>query len=80
MMGSNKHGKLGIGLSYEQCQKIAQPVLVNELTNSHIVDVSLGKSHSLAVCSKGKIYAWGKVSDWFPSYEDFSELKSLNRP
>jgi alpha-tubulin suppressor-like RCC1 family protein len=70
MLGSNKHGKLGIGLTQEQCLKISQPVLVNELSSSHVVDVSLGKSHTLAICSKGKVFAWGKVQEGFPCFED----------
>jgi alpha-tubulin suppressor-like RCC1 family protein len=66
VMGSNIHGKLGVGMSYEQCNKVTKPVLVNEVTNNSIIDVALGKSHSLAVCSKGKVYAWGKVAEGFP--------------
>ena len=66
MVGSNKHGKLGIGLTYEQCQKISQPVLVSELSSSHITDISLSKSHSLAICNRGRVFAWGKVDEGFP--------------
>ncbi len=80
MVGSNKHGKLGIGLTYEQCQKISQPVLVSELSNSHIVDISLAKSHSLAVCSKGRVFAWGKITEGFPMCEDFQSSKELIKP
>ncbi len=43
---------------------------MNELANSNVVDVSLGNSHSLAVCSKGKIFAWGKVEEGFPTFND----------
>ena len=46
-------------------------MLVSELSNSHIVDISLAKSHSLAVCNKGKVFAWGKVSEGFAKFEDF---------
>ena len=80
MVGSNKNGKLGIVLTYEQCQKISQPVLVSELSNSHIVDISLAKSHSLAVCSKGRVFAWGKITKGFPMCEDFQSSKELIKP
>lgn len=53
-------------------------MLVNELTNSHILDVSLGKSHSLAVCSKGKVYAWGKVGEG--ALEQVSDMKCIMKP
>ncbi len=53
-------------------------MLVNELSNSHIIDVSLGKSHSVAVCSKGKVFAWGKSSEGFPGYE--GDSKTINKP
>ncbi len=70
VMGSNKHGKLGVGLTYEQCRKVTKPVIVNEITNSSIINVDIGKSHSIAVCSKGKVFAWGKISEGFPTFDD----------
>lgn len=54
-------------------------MLVNELTNSHIVNVSLGKSHSLAVCAKGKVFAWGKVGEGFPEQAS-AEIKCVMKP
>jgi alpha-tubulin suppressor-like RCC1 family protein len=53
---------------------------VSELSNSHIVDISLSKSHSLAICNKGKVFAWGKVSEGFPMYEDFQSSKEIIKP
>jgi len=79
-MGSNKHGKLGLGLTFEQCHKVTKPVLVNEITNSTILDVSLGKSHSLAVCSKGKVFAWGKMSEGFPNFKDLDQRNPVLKP
>jgi alpha-tubulin suppressor-like RCC1 family protein len=42
--------------------------------------VSLGKSHSLAVCSKGKVFAWGKVSEGFPLYKELEKKNSALKP
>ena len=62
-MGSNKHGKLGLNLSYEECKGVSQPVLVTELSSSPVTDVSLGKRHSLAACHNQTVYSWGKMFD-----------------
>lgn len=62
-MGSNKHGKLGLNLSYEECKGVSQPVLVTELSSSPVTDVSLGKRHSLVACHNQTVYSWGKSFD-----------------
>jgi E3 ubiquitin-protein ligase HERC3 len=80
VMGSNNHGKLGIGLTFEQCQKVTKPVLVNEISNNTIVDMSFGKSHSLAVCQRGKVFAWGKVSEGFPTFNDLDRKAPVLKP
>jgi alpha-tubulin suppressor-like RCC1 family protein len=71
MMGSNKHAKLGIGLSQEACPFALQPVLVESLTNVH--DVSLGKRNSMALTQDGEVFAWGQCSIGFPGYEQIGE-------
>jgi len=80
VLGSNNHGKLGIGLTFEQCQKVTKPVLVNEVSNNTIVDMSFGKSHSLAVCQRGKVFAWGKVSEGFPTFNDLDPKNPVLKP
>lgn len=62
-MGSNKHGKLGLNLTYEECKSVSQPVLVTELSSSPVTDVSLGKRHSLAACHSKSVFSWGKTFD-----------------
>lgn len=80
VMGSNKHGKLGLGLPYEECARVFEPTVVTSLQGVTVLDVSLGKAHGLCACDSGRIYAWGRVQEGFPNFQDFSGLDSLPRP
>ena len=56
--GSNANGRLGIGNEFTQ----AAPQAVNQaglLADKTIVQVATGASHTLALTSEGKVYAWG---------------------
>lgn len=60
--GKNTHGELGSGENY--------PVCVNELTkvkgmiaDKNIIAVATGRKHSLALDSRGAVYAWGCNED-----------------
>jgi alpha-tubulin suppressor-like RCC1 family protein len=57
--GDNAFGQLGNGSSESRFDK---PVAVDRtgvLAGKHIVAISAGDSHSLALSSDGKLYAWG---------------------
>ena len=53
MMGSNKHGKLGLGLSQEEAAFVSHPMLVENLNQVSIIDISLGNRNSMAATDKG---------------------------
>ncbi len=58
--GNNRVGQLGIGrTSYEQTlpQNITTRFLLS--TNEKIVDISLGREHTMALSSSGKLFTWG---------------------
>lgn len=46
-MGSNKEGKLGLGLTYNELNRSTSPRLIESISN--IVQISAGESHSVAV-------------------------------
>jgi alpha-tubulin suppressor-like RCC1 family protein len=56
MMGSNEHGKLGVGSDSEI---IGEPTLIETLRPQVIKEVSLGYSHALAITSLDELYGWG---------------------
>ena len=56
-------------------------MLVTGLSESPVVDISLGKRHSLASCRGQKVFAWGKVFDGFPMHDlDLEGVEFLTRP
>jgi hypothetical protein len=58
--GNNRVGQLGIGrLSAEEIlpQNITTRFLLS--TNERIIDISLGREHSMALSSAGKLFTWG---------------------
>mmetsp|Transcript_31050 Transcript_31050/g.30502 ORF Transcript_31050/g.30502 Transcript_31050/m.30502 type:complete len:110 (+) Transcript_31050:211-540(+) len=59
--GSNKEGKLGLGLAYSELPFSICPRLVESLTN--VSSVACGSDHSLACDSQGRVYGWGSA-EW----------------
>jgi alpha-tubulin suppressor-like RCC1 family protein len=60
-MGSNKDGKLGLGLTYQELNRSTSPRLVESLTD--IVQISAGEGHSIAVDRKWQAYGWGQADN-----------------
>lgn len=59
--GMNSHGQLGDGTLTQQDSPVAVD-MSGVLNDATIVDVRLGRSHTLAIDSTGKLYAWGQNS------------------
>ncbi|MFA4986437.1 MAG: hypothetical protein WC712_07635 [Candidatus Brocadiia bacterium] len=55
-MGGNTEGQLGLG---DNSHKYT-PLLVTGLSGKGVVEVAAGQAHSLARCSDGSVYAWGR--------------------
>nr|XP_040571931.1 LOW QUALITY PROTEIN: uncharacterized protein LOC121121113 [Lepeophtheirus salmonis] len=53
--GLSKYGQLGHG----NCCDQKRPALIKSLTHKHIVDISAGRYHSLALDSEGGVWSWG---------------------
>jgi uncharacterized repeat protein (TIGR02543 family) len=62
MWGNNQAGQLGIGnlndLYSSLPIEITDKFLLND--NEHIIDISLGMDHSIAVTSQGRVFTWGR--------------------
>ena len=62
-MGSNEHGKLGLGISYKELIQSASPRLVESIKG--VRSVAAGLHHSMAVGrdpnNKSKVYGWGQA-------------------
>lgn len=60
-MGSNEHGKLGLGLTYKELIQSASPRLVESI--KAVRSVAAGLHHSIAVGrdtnNRAKVYGWG---------------------
>ncbi|CAG0896609.1 unnamed protein product, partial [Darwinula stevensoni] len=53
--GVGKYGQLGIG----EYKKAKFPVRVHNLEHNHLIDVTAGQFHSMALTESGNLYAWG---------------------
>jgi alpha-tubulin suppressor-like RCC1 family protein len=56
-MGSNSHGKLGIGSKHVTHSK--SPQLIEALLGPLVTQVSCGDHHSAVITSSGECYTWG---------------------
>ncbi|CAI5946120.1 unnamed protein product [Closterium sp. NIES-64] len=54
--GSNEYGQLGTG----DTQPRSLPVDLPQLTHAHVVDITAGGWHSMAVSRSGQVWAWGR--------------------
>ncbi|KAG5207532.1 hypothetical protein JEQ12_017296 [Ovis aries] len=57
--GDNSRGQLG----RKGTPRGEQPERIPALETLHVALVSCGKEHSLAVCHKGRVFAWGAASE-----------------
>lgn len=54
--GLNNHGQLGNGSK----ENTSLPTLVHGLEGQHVVMMSGGEHHTIAVTAEGKVYCWGR--------------------
>ncbi|KAG8235979.1 hypothetical protein J437_LFUL015133, partial [Ladona fulva] len=54
--GSAQFGQIGVGMSSGQSP---YPTLVESLCEEHIVEISAGQYHSMALTEDGRVYTWG---------------------
>ncbi|XP_049804341.1 probable E3 ubiquitin-protein ligase HERC4 isoform X1 [Schistocerca nitens] len=54
--GSDSHGQLGVGLD---CVSQPLPKMIKALATSHVVQITSGHNHCLALTNNGELYAWG---------------------
>ncbi|XP_051008249.1 probable E3 ubiquitin-protein ligase HERC6 [Acomys russatus] len=71
--GDNSWGQLG--QRREHCTELPEPI--QALNNLHIDHVSCGKEHSMAVCHKGKVFAWGAGSHGQLGIGEFKEINIM---
>ena len=57
-MGSNSHGQLGLGFTFEQLEKVYFPTYVNNLV---AIKIRCGENHSFALDKNGFAHGWGRV-------------------
>jgi len=60
-MGSNSHGKLGIGSKHLTHSKT--PHLIEALLGPLVTQISCGDHHSAVITSSGECYTWGRGTD-----------------
>ncbi|CAK7316972.1 Probable E3 ubiquitin-protein ligase HERC6 [Vulpes lagopus] len=79
--GDNSRGQLG----HRGAPRSTQLKRIRALETLHVDLVSCGKEHSLAVCHKGRVFAWGAGSEGQLGTEEFKEtnlipmkIKTLN--
>ncbi|XP_019320182.2 probable E3 ubiquitin-protein ligase HERC6 isoform X1 [Panthera pardus] len=71
--GDNSRGQLGRrGLQREE-----QPKPIQALETLRVELVSCGKEHSLAVCYKGRVFAWGAGSEGQLGIGEFKEINLI---
>ncbi|XP_045676263.1 probable E3 ubiquitin-protein ligase HERC6 isoform X2 [Phyllostomus hastatus] len=68
--GDNSRGQLG----RRGVQRGDHPEPIKALETLQVVLVSCGKEHSLAVCHKGRVFAWGAGSEGQLGTEEFKEI------
>ncbi|XP_054447552.1 LOW QUALITY PROTEIN: probable E3 ubiquitin-protein ligase HERC6 [Pteronotus mesoamericanus] len=68
--GDNSRGQLGRRVT----PRGDRPEPVKALETLQVVLVSCGKEHSLAVCHKGRVFAWGAGSEGQLGIEEFKEI------
>ena len=56
-MGSNFHGRLGLG--DQTLTHSSVPCLVESLLHERIISVSCGATHTVAISEAGDAYSWG---------------------
>ncbi|XP_005106198.1 alsin isoform X2 [Aplysia californica] len=56
--GENGYGQLGIGDTLDR----AEPVHLRSLMGRHVIKLSTGKSHSLALTANSQVFSWGSNS------------------
>ncbi|MDZ7815309.1 MAG: hypothetical protein U5N86_04660 [Planctomycetota bacterium] len=57
--GDNNSGQLGLGDELDR----DFPTLVSTLSDKDVISLAGGFAHSLALCSDGSVYTWGKNDD-----------------
>ncbi|KAL1767967.1 putative E3 ubiquitin-protein ligase HERC6 isoform X1 [Sigmodon hispidus] len=70
--GDNSLGQLG----QKGKQSTEQPEPIQAMDTLHFDLVSCGKEHSMAVCHKGRVFAWGACSDGQLGIGEFKEICS----
>uniref|UniRef100_M3XSW5 HECT and RLD domain containing E3 ubiquitin protein ligase family member 6 n=1 Tax=Mustela putorius furo TaxID=9669 RepID=M3XSW5_MUSPF len=73
--GDNSHGQLG----RRDVQRQEQPKRIPALETLRVDLVSCGKEHSLAVCYKGRVFAWGAGSEGQLGIGEFNEINLIPR-
>lgn len=68
--GDNSRGQLG----RRGAPLGDRPEQIKALETLHVSFVSCGKEHSLAVCPKGRVFAWGADSEGQLGIEEFKEI------
>ncbi|XP_019488804.1 PREDICTED: probable E3 ubiquitin-protein ligase HERC6 [Hipposideros armiger] len=68
--GDNSQGQLG----RRGVPRVERPESIKALDTLHVDLVSCGKEHSLAVCHKGRVFAWGAGSEGQLGIEEFKEI------
>ena len=58
-LGSNEHGKLGIGKTYEDYNFARTPIKVDNFVN--VASIAVGEEHSIALTKDFKVYGWGQA-------------------
>ncbi|XP_021936482.1 probable E3 ubiquitin-protein ligase HERC4 isoform X2 [Zootermopsis nevadensis] len=59
--GSDVHGQLGTGLGENNDMQL-NPKMIKTLATSHVIQITCGYDHSLALTKDGALYAWGSNS------------------
>uniref|UniRef100_A0A452SB38 HECT and RLD domain containing E3 ubiquitin protein ligase family member 6 n=1 Tax=Ursus americanus TaxID=9643 RepID=A0A452SB38_URSAM len=71
--GDNSQGQLG----RKGVQRDEHPKRIRTLDNLRVDLVSCGKEHSLAVCYKGRVFAWGAGSEGQLGVGEFKEINLI---